>query len=126
MTNRKGVWFWFDHGCYRSIYLEGLRKTTRNLNQDSRCPQWDSNGASLIRVRSITALAKLLGRMRRRASDETRLLSARGRRDQNCPYNPSPYLSAETGADDPITDMIMSCGSVEIGISYLQNPGQGR
>lgn len=29
---------WSNFKCYPDIYLEGLRKTTNNLNQDSQCP----------------------------------------------------------------------------------------
>jgi hypothetical protein len=50
-------WFWncfegSNHGLVQALFRNfpwGLRKTTRNISQDSRCPVWDSNTVPRIR-----------------------------------------------------------------------------
>jgi len=41
--DRKWSWPNFKVGYYPSIHLEGLRKATKNLNQDSLLPGRESN-----------------------------------------------------------------------------------
>jgi hypothetical protein len=36
-------WSWPNPRYYSGIYLEGLKKTTKNINQDSWSPGWDLN-----------------------------------------------------------------------------------
>jgi hypothetical protein len=53
---------WPNFGYYLNICLEGLRKTTRNLSQDSRSPCQDLNpGPPEYEAGVLTTWQKMIG-----------------------------------------------------------------
>jgi hypothetical protein len=68
--------------CYFDIRLKGLRKTTRNLSQDSQSPILDSNQSPLKQKREMLPLELTCSEMddvtKRRLGDKRRIWTSAG------------------------------------------------